>query len=114
MNRSLSFGQGVPGVAEGRPAGLIETREIGKLLDGVRLLEGSDSWSSRDTDSIREWVRDFLHWLAVSPLAKAARATHNNHATWYVAQAAATPEFAGERERALELVGAGPALIARQ
>ncbi len=70
MNPNLNFGQGVPGVADGRPAGLIETREIGTLLDGVRLLEGSDSWSSRDTDSIREWVRDFLDWLAVSPLAR--------------------------------------------
>ncbi len=114
MNPNLNFGQGVPGVAEGRPAGLIETREIGKLLDGVRLLEGSAAWSARDTDSIREWVHAFLRWLATSPLADAERTAHNNHATWYLAQAATMLEFAGERMRALEVVADGGALIDRQ
>ena len=114
MNPNLNFGQGVPGVADGRPAGLIETREIGTLLDGVRLLEGSDSWSSRDTDSIREWVRDFLDWLAVSPLAKAEREANNNHATWYLAQATAMLEFAGDHTEVLAMVDDGHALIDRQ
>jgi len=114
MNPNLNFGQGVPGVAEGRPAGLIETREIGKLLEGVRLLEGSDAWSAGDTDSIREWVRAFLAWLAASPLAEAERTAGNNHATWYAAQTAGMLEFAGERTRALEVVGDGRALVEHQ
>jgi len=114
MNPNLNFGQGVPGVAEGRPAGLIETREIGKLLDGVRLLEGSAAWTAHDTDSIREWVRAFLGWLAVSPLAAAEREANNNHATWYRGQTAAMFAFVGDRRRALEMVADGGALADRQ
>jgi hypothetical protein len=114
MNPNLNFGQGVPGAADGRPAGLIETREIGKLLGGVLLLEGSPAWSAHDTDSIREWVRAFLDWLALSPLAEAERKANNNHATWYFAQAAAMLEFAGERKRALEMVGDSRTLVDRQ
>jgi hypothetical protein len=114
MNPNLNFGQSVPGRADGRPAGLIETREIGRLLDGVGMIEGSSAWSAGDTESLREWVRRFLAWMSASPLARAERSATNNHATWYLAQSAAMSEFAGDRSAAATQVADGRLLIARQ
>jgi len=114
MNPNLNFGQSIPGRADGRPMGLIETREIGRLLDGGGMIEGSAAWSLADGDRLREWVRDFLDWMAASPLAQAERAAPNNHATWYLAQSAAMCLFVGDDDEAALVVQQGRPLSERQ
>lgn len=113
MNPNLNFGQSVPGRSDGRPAGLIETREIGKLLDGARLIEGSGAWRGAEAAGLRDWMREFLSWLSTSPLAAAERAAENNHATWYRAQAAAMLDFVGDTSAAAAMVAGGRELIGR-
>lgn len=114
MNPNLNYAQGVPGVAQGRPAGLIETREMGRLLRGAQLIEGSPAWSVHDSGRLREWMSQFISWMRSSPLAIAERDAANNHATWYRAQAAAMLEFIGERSAAHDMVCSGREVIDRQ
>ena len=114
MNPNLNHAQSVPGIASGRPAGLIEFREIGKLLDGAQLIEGSAAWTREDGDRLRDWMDRFLDWQAASPLAQAERDALNNHATWYRAQAAAILDFVGKSNDAREMVAGARELIDRQ
>src|SRR5207302_4578313 len=45
MNPNLEFAQGVRGFNTGRGTGLIETRDVNRLVDAIGLLSGSKSWT---------------------------------------------------------------------
>jgi hypothetical protein len=114
MNPNLEYGQGIPGVSHGRPVGLIDTREIGKVLEGAMLLEGSGAWSAADTGLLRTWIGHFLTWLFNSAFGREEASATNNHATWYQAQAAAMLLFCGHLDRAREMVERGNRLLDEQ
>ena len=111
MNPSLEFAQGIPGVTSGRPAGLIETRELGDVMDAARRLEGSAAWTAEDAAGLRAWARDFLDWLLHSEAGRKERAAANNHATWYLVQTVALAVHAGDTDTAKSLAAEGRRLI---
>lgn len=86
MNPNQNYGQGIPGVTEGRGIGLIETRSLMDLADAVGLLQGSSSWTITDDKNIRQWYTQFLNWMLTSKNGKDERKAKNNHGTWYSAQ----------------------------
>jgi hypothetical protein len=96
MNPHLRYGQGIPGVTEGRAAGIIETRSLVGLVDAIGMLERSPSWSSADALGMRTWMSAYLQWLRASDIGKAEQAARNNHGTWYDAQVAALALFTGD------------------
>jgi hypothetical protein len=114
MKPNLEFAQGVPGVTAGRPAGLIETRELGRVLEAARRLEGSVAWTAKDAEGLRAWAQDFLHWMLDSTLGRQEAAAANNHSTWYHVQATALAAYAGDESSALSLAGKGGELIENQ
>src|SRR4029079_12800027 len=67
MNPNLQFGQYVPGVNQGRGIGIIETRGLPEMLDGVLLIRGSPAWTKADDDALQAWMRGYLTWLRESP-----------------------------------------------
>ncbi|MEO8171429.1 MAG: alginate lyase family protein [Sediminibacterium sp.] len=86
MNPNQNYGQGIPGVTEGRGIGLIETRSLMDLADAVGLLQGASSWTTADNNGIQQWYKQFLQWMLDSKNGKDEHKAKNNHGTWYSAQ----------------------------
>jgi len=96
MNPNLRFGQGIPGREEGRAAGIVETRFLPEIIDGVTLLQGSPAWTAADDEAFKKWMRDYLSWLLESPLGRANARRGNNQETWYDVQVAALAIHTGQ------------------
>ncbi|HEX6557899.1 MAG TPA: alginate lyase family protein, partial [Longimicrobiales bacterium] len=96
MNPHLNYAQAIPGVVEGRGIGLIDTRDWGRLLDAVSLLETSQAWNDADDRAFRDWTTQFLAWLKTSKNGNDESAQRNNHGTWYDAQRVALDLFLGD------------------
>ena len=115
MNPNLNFGQGVPGEAEGRPAGLIGARGFADFVDGIGLLGGSRSWTADDQEKMTAWAGDYFHWLTTSKIGLGEDAASNNHGTFYDVQAVSLALFVGNTNYAREkLLAAREKRIARQ
>jgi beta-glucosidase len=98
MNPNLKFGQGIPGRDDGRAAGIVETRFLPEIIDGVMLLQRSAPWSAADDAAFTEWMRKYLAWLLESPLGRAENRRGNNQETWYDVQVAALAIYTGQPE----------------
>jgi hypothetical protein len=98
QNPNLKFGQGIPGITTGRGIGLIETRELYRIIDAAILLEESKSWTANDRDQLKKWFADFLEWMLESELGKDEADEKNNHGTYYDVQIIAYALFAGRPE----------------
>jgi hypothetical protein len=98
MNPHLRFGQGIPGRAEGRAAGIIETRFLPTIIDGVTLLQGSSAWTASDEEALKGWMRDYLKWLLESSLGRDEARRGNNQETWYDVQVVSLALYTGQPE----------------
>jgi hypothetical protein len=104
MNPNLNFGQGIPGEVDGRPTGLIGTRGLVDLIDGVGLLMPSKSWTAADQQGLSTWMSDYFKWLTTSKIGRGEADASNNHGTFYDTQATAIALFLGRTNVARELL----------
>jgi hypothetical protein len=114
MNPNLNFGQFIPGVTEGRAAGIIETRGLIGVVDAVGLLAGSGAWKPADDEGMRTWFRSYLDWLRQSPIGQDESRARNNHGTWYDAQVATFALFIGDERTARDVLARSKQRIAAQ
>lgn len=98
MNPNLRFAQHVPGVAEGRCYGLIDTYSFVGMLDGVMLLNGSKAFTSKDSKQLKAWFSKLLDWFLTHPQALEEKAQRNNHSIAYDAQVAAFALYTGRKD----------------
>jgi hypothetical protein len=83
MNPNMNYGQSVPGRADGRKEGVLESQNLLDIVDDSVLLQGSKAWTDQDHAALLEWIADYLKWLASNKLALDERKSTNNHGTWY-------------------------------
>jgi hypothetical protein len=114
MNPHLRYGQYVPGINEGRGIGIIETRNLPELLDGILLISSSRAWTKADEDGLQAWMRAYLTWLLDSPHGREEAKNGNNHETWYDVQVTSLALYTGQIDLARRTVEGGKARIAAQ
>lgn len=100
MNPNLNYGQFIPGHNVGRGAGIIETRNISRLLEGIVLLRGARSWQAKTDAGIKAWVKSYLTWLQDEPLGQKEVTSKNNHGTHYDSQCVAMYLFLNDTKGA--------------
>ena len=106
MNPHLRYGQGVPGLHEGRSYGIIDTSGLIAVYDAAGLLETAPAWTATDRKAMNDWCRTYLDWLRTSDLGRKEAAAANNHGSWYAAQAAALALYTGQDGLAREILSA--------
>jgi hypothetical protein len=114
MNPNLNYGQGIPGIAAGRAAGIIETRFLPELIDAVTLLQGSPAWTASDDQGLKNWMRAFLKWLQESRLGREEGTRGNNQETWDEVQVTGLALYTGQAEIARAALERSRAAIGRE
>lgn len=114
QNPNLNFSQGIPGINKGRGIGIIESRELYKVIDAAILLRGSKSWSEDDHTALKQWFSEFLTWLIESPIGKDEAKEPNNHGNYYNMQVINFALFTEQKEVALKQIDIAKKLIIKQ
>ena len=103
MNPSLRYGQGIPGIVDGRGIGIIDTRDLWLVIDAVALI-APNAMTTAEQKALRQWFADYADWLDTSQIGRDEAAARNNHGMFFDAQLAAYWLFVGQTERARKLV----------
>ena len=114
MNPHLEYGQGIPGINDGRGIGIIETRGLPALLDGVIAISSSPAWNAADEKALQSWMRAYLKWLLESSHGKDESRNGNNHETYYDVQVASLAVYTGQMEVARRTLEGSRQRIGRQ
>jgi len=86
MNPHLKYAQAVRGKNDGRGTGILDSRHLVEVTDGVALLAGSSAWKIESQKALLVWLDSFYRWVTESKNGKDERAAKNNHGSWYDAQ----------------------------
>jgi hypothetical protein len=104
MNPNLNYAQAIKGLNEGRGTGIIDTHDFIRVIDGIRMLEGSRAWTKADSDRMKQWFAEYLTWLSESKGGKEEAAATNNHGSLYDVQCVCIALFIGKTEQAQEIL----------
>ena len=104
MNPNLNYAQSIPGITEGRGIGIIDTRGLVHLIDGIQILKSSNQLSQIQYDGLQTWFGEYLHWLLTSPNGIDEADEHNNHGTYYDIQAIAMALFVEKTDEAVKVL----------
>lgn len=104
MNPHLNYGQGVRGVNNGRPFGIIEFGGIRELIECMEILEYDGMLDESTKKGIENWLTEYKNWLLNSEIGTQERNTLNNHGTWYDVQMCSILLYLGEKEQIKEIL----------
>jgi hypothetical protein len=114
MNANMRFAEIIPGRPVDRGTGIIQSRELMRIVDDVGLLADSPAWTSSDQVALQAWFTDLVAWLHESDQGRMEARAPNNHGTWYAAQLADFALFSGQEALAADILSGIPARIAAQ
>jgi hypothetical protein len=104
MNPNMNFSQAIKGVNTGRGAGLIDARNLIKVIEAISLLNKSNAIPEKDTQLLSLWFQDFLKWMQTSPTGLEEMNAPNNHGVWYDALRLSIALFNGNNTLANDIV----------
>ena len=86
MRPHSRFAQGIPGIVDGRPVGLIDFTGSPDIFDAVCLLEYLGWIDEKVAAGVRDWYVKFTDWMITSEMGIHEDCYSNNHSTWYDVQ----------------------------
>lgn len=92
-NPNAKYGQSVPGVAEGRGAGLIEFCQVNSLYNALGILDCMGLIPEELISGIKAWFYEFANWMLTHELGIRIDNSIDNHASWYSANLLGTAIF---------------------
>lgn len=106
MNPHLKYGQAVPGQLEDKltSLGILESRQILRILDAVTLIENSNCLNKEDMSKLEKWIKEFNNWLYNDEFCYQERYRPNNHGTYYDYQVGGYFIYLKENEEAEKLL----------
>jgi hypothetical protein len=104
MNPNFNFAQGVKGLNSGRPWGLIDSRGLAQVVDGIGLLAGYKGWTNEDQRGMVQWFTQYLEWLLTSQNGLGEAKASNNHGVFFDVQAGSIAMFVGRTDVARRIV----------
>ncbi len=105
MNPNVNFGQAIPGIRDGRGAGIIEFHFLIQVVDAILMISSSKHWDEADEKGIKQWMADFLEWLRTSEIGIEESQAPSNHGTWYTAMSMKLASYCGFEELIHEYSG---------
>jgi len=104
MNPNMKHAQFIRGINDGRGAGLIQTKDLHKVLDAIVILRQSKEWSGTDDRNMQRWFEEYFTWLTTHKYGIEESNRENNHGTWYDVQEASIALFLGKNDFAKNIL----------
>ena len=98
QNPNLNYGQGIPGINTGRGTGIIETRDLYRVIDAAILIQETPDWTKVQHEALKKWFSAYLTWMLESPIGKDEADSKNNHGTFFSEQIIAFSLFSERPE----------------
>nr|WP_224745792.1 alginate lyase family protein [Neiella litorisoli] len=114
MNPNLNFAQGIPGINDGRPFGIIEWSKVSHIVSAMQLLKANNKIDSDFASKVDQWLSQYLNWLLTSELGQQESSKANNHGTWYDYQVIGLMTYLGKEQEAKAHLNISQQRIAEQ
>jgi hypothetical protein len=114
MNPNLQYAGVIKGLSTGFFTGIIEGQDLYKIVDAVKILQLSPSWTTTDQAGFLHWSTQFYKWMTTSVSGMKEATNAQNHGTYYHLQVAAFAEFSGNHAGAVAAINKGKAYINSQ
>lgn len=110
MNPNLNYAQLIPGQNgdKGRCYGVIDTYSFVEMLDAVKLLEQSASFTPKEAKHLKVWFGQLLHWILTSEQGREEARQKNNHSIAHDAQAIVFALYIGDQKTARQILNEFP------
>jgi hypothetical protein len=95
MHPNLQYAEVVRGENNnsGTMRGILHGKNLPDVIEAIRLIQNSPSWSKQDQQGMELWFSKYLDWLLNSKLGTEEGRQTNNHGTWYAVQVSAISLF---------------------
>jgi hypothetical protein len=98
MNPNLKYAQAVLGSSTGEPYGIIDTLHLTELAVAVPFLEKSSEFPPDVDAGLKQWFRDYMHWIMTSKPGINEMDNANNHSIACFVQLAAFAKYTGDQQ----------------
>lgn len=104
VNPNINFGQGVPGAADGRKAGVQEWLQQYHVITALQIFDNAKVLPYETKVQMKSWLEYYLNWLLTDKMAIEAGNTGQNHANHYNHQIVGLLIYLDRKEEAKKII----------